>query len=180
MQVKGAVPMLLAWAAMVFCSTVVIAREGPPGKPDRAGASQKSGGPERGGPDRGGKDQQGKKKVKKNANGKALLGEKIKQNGKHAVGKLGKRTLTAEVQNGKVRNMAADDLAPKRVKSKQKMASLGGVSVASADALHFVQYDQWYYGYCFDDGYDLVCYWYPEEEVYWQDYEWEDYDSYYY
>jgi hypothetical protein len=174
MKMNRALPMLVAWAAMVFCSAAGAAgREDKPAKADRgAAAGQKDPG--------GGKGQHEKKKVKKNASGKALLGDKIKQNGKHAVGKLGKRTLTADVQGGKVRNMAADDLAPKRVKSKQKMASLGGVSVASAGALHFVQYDDWYYGYCFDDGYDLECYWYPEEEVYWEDYEWEDYDSYYY
>jgi hypothetical protein len=168
--------MLLAWAAMAFCGSVAAAPADKSGKADRPAAAQKSGSPERG----GGKGQQEKKKVKKNASGKALLGEKIKQNGKHAVAKLGKRTVTAEVQNGKVRTMAADDLAPKRVKSKQKMASLGGVTLASEGAFHFVQYDGWYYGYCFDDGYDLECYWYPEEEVYWEDYEWEDYDSYYY
>lgn len=172
MQVKRAVPMLLACAAMVFSGCIAVAKEGP-GK-DRGGA-QKSGGPEH-----GGKDHPGKKKVKKNASGKSLLGEKIKQNGKHAVGKVGKRTLTAEVENGKVRNMVADDLAPKRVKSRQKMASLGGGSIASGDLFHLAQYGGWYYGYCFDDGYELECYWYPEEEVYWQDYEWDDYDSNYY
>jgi hypothetical protein len=175
MHAKRVFPMVFAWAAMVLCGGLAAAGEAKPAKADRGAGAEKSGGPER-----GGKGQQEKKKVKKNASGKALLGEKIKQNGKHAVGKLGKRTLTAEVQGGKVRNMAADDLAPKRVKSKQKMASLGGVSVASGDLLHFVQYGGWYYGYCFDDGYDLECYWYPEEEVYWEDYEWEDYDSYYY
>lgn len=175
MQATRVFPLLLAWASMVLCGGTALAREDKPAKAERGAAAQKSGGPER-----GAKGQHEKKKVKKNASGKSLLGDKIKQNGKHAVGKFGKRTLTADVRDGKVRDMAADDLAPKRVKSRQKMASLGGVSVASDGGLHFVQYGEWYYGYCFDDGYDVECYWYPEEEVYWQDYEWEDYDSYYY
>jgi hypothetical protein len=174
MKATRVYPMLFAWAAMTFGGGMALAKEDKPGKADRGGAAQKSDGPER-----GNKGQNEKKKVKKNASGKALLGEKIKQNGKHAVGKFGKRTLTAEVQGGKVRNMMADDLAPKRVKTHQKMASAGGLTLVSA-GVQLAQYDTWYYGYCFDDGYDLECYWYPEEEVAWQDYEWDDYDSYYY
>src|SRR5258706_1099317 len=59
-------------------------------------------------------------------NGHNLLGAKLKQNGHHEVGKLGNRTLTADVENGKVKNMAAGDLPAKRVKTTMKIASLEG------------------------------------------------------
>src|SRR5687768_1694462 len=56
---------------------------------------------------------QGKEKPKKehkHANGKNALGEKIRKNGKHEVGKFANRTVTADVNNGKVRSMNAGDL----------------------------------------------------------------------
>ena len=117
----------------------------------------------------------------KHANGKALLGAKLKQDGKHQVGKLKDRAVVAEVKGGKVKNMSAGDLPMKRVKTKTKMAwNDGGLLRASwSGQVQLAQYDPWYYGYCFDDGYEFYCYWYPEEEVDYQDYYWEDYDPYY-
>src|SRR5260221_11468103 len=56
-------------------------------------------------------------------NGHALLGEKLKQDGKHAIGKLGSRDVTANVKGGKVTGMAAGELAAKRVQTKTKMAT---------------------------------------------------------
>src|SRR5258706_6400409 len=65
-------------------------------------------------------------------NGHALLGEKLKQDGKHAIGKLGNRDVTANVKGGKVTGMAAGELAGKRVKTKTKMASLDSGLVPAA------------------------------------------------
>ncbi len=42
----------------------------------------------------------------KHSNGHNALGAKLKQNGKHEVGKAGKETVSAEVNNGKVVNMS--------------------------------------------------------------------------
>jgi hypothetical protein len=112
-------------------------------------------------------------------NAHALLGAKLKQDGKHAVGKFKNRDVTAEVKGGKVVSMAAGDIAPKRVRTKTKMADSGGLMLASwGGQLQLAQYDTYYYGYCFDDGYDYDCYWYPAEDVDYQDYTWEDYDPY--
>jgi hypothetical protein len=177
MNKRFALPLVVAWACMTLSGAVIAA----PGdftqiaaaSPNKDGANEKGGGKERGAKENPGKE---KKKVNKHASGKGALGEKIKQNGKHAVGKFKNRTVTADVQGGKVRTMAADDLQPKRVKTQKKMADAGGTS----PLLHLAQYGGWYYGYCFDDGYDLECYWYPEEEVYWEDYSWDPYDDYYY
>ena len=122
------------------------------------------------------------KHMHKNMNGKGALGEKLKRNGKHEVGKIKDKTVTADVDNGKVRNMAAGDLPMKRVKSTMKMASVDGrlIPVAASGVIP-AQFTtiEYYYGYCFDDGYDLVCYWYEPEDVYYSDYYWGDYDPYY-
>jgi hypothetical protein len=59
------------------------------------------------------------------------------------------------------------------------MADSGGLMLASwGGQLQLAQYDTYYYGYCFDDGYDYDCYWYPAEDVDYQDYTWDDYDPY--
>jgi len=112
-------------------------------------------------------------------NAHAMLGAKLKQDGKHAVGKFKDREVTAEVKGGKVVAMAAGDLAAKRVRTKTKMAETGGLMLARWDgAVQLAQYTDYYYGYCFDDGYDFDCYWYPAEDVDYQDYTWDDYDPY--
>src|SRR5947209_8036586 len=64
--------------------------------------------------------------------GHAALGTKLHQKGKHEVGKIGNNTVTAEVENDKVVNMAAGSLPVKKVKSKKKMASLSGIITVSA------------------------------------------------
>src|SRR6266446_52621 len=133
--------------------------------------------------DRGEKGQQQAAKHKPaHMNGHNVLGAKLKQNGHPDVGKLGNRTVTADVANGKVNNMAAGDLAAKRVKTNMKMAFEGGVIPVPAGGagLQFAQYgDTTYYGYCFDDGVNYTCYWYTVEDVNYVDYTWDDYYPYY-
>ena len=68
--------------------------------------------------------ERGKGHKHKQMNGHNLLGAKLKQNGKHAVGKLANRDVTVDVKNGKVAAMQAGDLPMKRVKTKQKMAMI--------------------------------------------------------
>jgi len=100
-------------------------------------------------------------------NGHNLLGEKLRQNGKHQVGKIGKETVLADVSNGKVTGMSAGGIVPTKVKTNRKMASLNSAN------LHFVGYgdvqlaqiSDAYYGYCFDDGVDIYYYWYPASDV---------------
>jgi hypothetical protein len=167
---------LLVSASLLVSGTLAIAQ---PGKDKNGKAAN---GQQRG---------KGHKHAQKNAHN--LLGAKLKQNGKHALGKLANRDVIAEVRNGKVANMAAGDLAMKRVKTKQKMAMngsgiipavwTGGLQFAQlgGSGLQFAQYggDEYYYGYCFDDGYEFTCYWYPAEDVYYSDYSWDEYDPYY-
>ncbi len=157
---------LLACAALLIAADHALAK--PPSDKDKGAVTQE-------------------KKAKhshKQKNGKDLLGAKLKQDGKHNVGKLGKHDVVAEVKKGKVSKMAAGDLPVKHVKTKQKMTWLFDrpVRLASLGALQLAQYsdyDDYYYGFCFDDGYDYVCYWYSYDEVYYDEYEWDDYDPYY-
>src|SRR5258708_16253687 len=52
----------------------------------------------------------------------ALLGAKLKENGKHQIHKLGNNPVTAEVSNNKVVNMTARNLPVRKVRSTNKMA----------------------------------------------------------
>jgi len=103
----------------------------------------------------------------KHMSGHSALGAKLKQNGKHEVGKAGKETVVAEVSNGKVVNMSAGSLAAKKVKTKKKMAGLesGNMRLAANGDVQLAQVDVYYYGYGFDTGTEEYYYWYPAEDV---------------
>jgi hypothetical protein len=103
----------------------------------------------------------------KHIDGHNALGAKLKQNGKHEVGKAGKETVSAEVNNGKVVNMSAGSLPVKKVKSKKKMAGLesSNFKLAANGDIHLAQVDVYYYAYGFDAGLEEVYYWYPAEYV---------------
>jgi hypothetical protein len=105
--------------------------------------------------------------------GHSLLGAKLKQNGKHQVDKIGNAAVTAEVTNGKVVGMSATDpqkgpLPVRKVKSKKKMAALdrpGVIPASAGGGIDLAQDGYLYYAWCFDDGIDLWCYWYPADVV---------------
>ena len=104
-------------------------------------------------------------------NGHSLLGGKLRQNGRHEVDKAGQATVSAEVSGGKVTAMSAThpqkgNLPARKVKSNQKHAGLetGSVRIAAnADRIQLAQVV--YYAWCFDDGLDEYCYWYPADVV---------------
>jgi TRAP-type mannitol/chloroaromatic compound transport system substrate-binding protein len=99
-------------------------------------------------------------------NGHGLLGAKLNQNGKHEIGKAGNATVTAEVSNKKVVNMSAGSLPVQKVKSKKKMAKIGNIQLAANGEVQLAQViETYYYGYCFDTGVDVYCYWYPAADV---------------
>ena len=103
----------------------------------------------------------------KHVNGHDALGTKLKQNGKHEVGKAGTETVIAEVNSGKVVNMSAGSLPVQKVKSKKKMAGLdsGNLKLAANGEIQLAQVDVYYYGYGFDTGTEVVYYWYPATDV---------------
>jgi hypothetical protein len=97
-------------------------------------------------------------------NGHNALGAKLNQDGKHEVGKAGKNTVQAEVKGKKVVNMTAGNLPVRKVKSNKKMASADSFNLAANGEFKIAQSDV-YYAYCFQDGLDEYCYWYPATDV---------------
>ena len=112
-------------------------------------------------------------KKKNHQNGHALLGDKIKRNGKHKVHKAGKVDVSVDVRDGKVVNLAAShpqkgNLQVRKVKSRQKLAGSPPDSMTPGLILaqmQIAQYTDYYYGYWFDDGEDDWYYWYTVEFI---------------
>ena len=120
------------------------------------------------------------KKPKKHLNASQLLGEKIKQNGKHKLGKAGKADVEVDVKAGKVASLTAGSLSVKKVKSKQKLADVSpSVILASAtsDNIQLAQYSDWYYGYWVYADEEDYYYWFTADEVY-VDNSWVEYSDY--
>ena len=120
--------------------------------------------------DKGGAAQNGQKAHEHHHNnGHDLLSDKLKHNGKHQIAQLGTEPVVAEVTDGKVVNMTAGALPVHKYKSKHKMAGLdsnGMVRYAANGEIQLAQnYNDYYYAYCFDDGYVTTCYWYPSYDV---------------
>ena len=104
-----------------------------------------------------------KEKEKKNHDGQALLGEKIKQNGKHKLHSAGKKEVFAEVNNGKVVAVTAAGMQVKKVKSRKKLAEVtSGVILAGMEV---AQNEIYYYGYyVYDADFDYY-YWFTTDVV---------------
>jgi hypothetical protein len=100
-------------------------------------------------------------------NGHNLLGEKLNQNGKHEITRIGNNAVTAEVNNKKVVGMSAGNLPVRKVKSNKKMAGVGfdHLQIAANGEVQLAQAVDVYYGYCFDTGLDEYCYWYPASDI---------------
>ena len=107
-------------------------------------------------------------------NGHNLVGAKLKQNGRHQIDKAGQATVSAEVNNGKVTAMSANhpqkgNLPARKVKSRQNMAEMEqqrvhvAANVEDAQLAQAIVYTS--FGWCFDDGLDVYCYWYPADVV---------------
>ena len=102
-------------------------------------------------------------KQKHHLNGNALLGDKIKKNGKHKIHTAGKADVIAEVNNGKVVGVSAVGMQVKKVKSRQKLAeTTPGLILAS---MQLAQTDVYYYGYWVYDEFDDYYYWFTADIV---------------
>jgi hypothetical protein len=122
---------------------------------------------------RGGKEDKGggqtKPKKQKHENGKNLVGDKIKKNGKHELHKNGKHTAFVDVQDGKIRGVSVKhaekgDVPVKKYKKVVDASSSGIVPVN----LVLTQYmGTTYIGYSYyDDWGDEVIYWFPYDMIY--------------
>ena len=132
----------------------------PKDKPDHADKAGKADKPEHG-------------KKQEHKSGKALLGDKIKQNGKHKLETHGKNTASADVKDGKitgveVQNADTGNVPVKKYKTNQKMAQNGGGRYQLASLAPAQQYiDTVYIGFAYIDEYgDEIIYWFPYDMVY--------------
>jgi hypothetical protein len=125
----------------------------------------------------GGKGPEGKeKKAKqhKHQNGKDLLGDKIKKNGRHELQRHGKHTASVDVQDGKIRGVSVKhdekgEVPVKKYKTNKKMAdaTAGGVMPVSLLLVQAQSLGTTWIGYSYIDDYgDEVIYWFPYEMIY--------------
>ncbi len=107
----------------------------------------------------------------KHQNGKELVGDKIKTNGKHTLDTKGDHTVSVDVKNGKiaalhVKHAKKGELAVKKYKTSNKMATAGGLQYASLMLTQAQSLGTVYIGYAYYDDYgDEVIYWFPYEMI---------------
>ena len=105
----------------------------------------------------------------KHKNGKDVLGEKIKTNGKHKIAQNGAHAITVDVKDGKimafkVKHDKKGDVAVKKYKTSKKMAALD----TPQSPFVRVQYNvgTTWIGYSYiDDWGDEEIYWYPYDMI---------------
>ena len=119
-------------------------------------------------------DKEKKAKKHKHENGKDLVGDKIKKNGKHEFHKHGKHTAFVDVQNGKIKGVTvthADkgNVPVKKYKTNKKMvdASMGGIQPVNLILAQTQYLGVTWIGYSYIDDYgDEVIYWFPYDMIY--------------
>lgn len=115
----------------------------------------------------------GEQKAKRHEHhdGKSLLGDKIKTDGRHEFHKHGKFTASADVRGGKiagisVRHAEKGDVPVKKYKTNQKMAELTGAGLRPALIVQAQYVGTTYIGYSYIDDYgNEVIYWFPYDMV---------------
>ena len=105
-------------------------------------------------------------------NGKQMLGEKIKTNGRHVLEKKGNYTSEVDVQNGKIAGMhvkhaTKGDVPVKKYKTDKKMAQKGAhIAYASLHLVQDTYLGTTYIGYAYIDEYgDEEIYWFPYDMI---------------
>ncbi len=123
--------------------------------------------------DRGQQDGKEKKaKKQKHENGKTLLGDKIKKNGKHQFHTNGKHAAFANVKDGKitgvsVRHAEKGEVPVKKYKSSKKVVSADRLQRVSLQAVQATSLGTTWIGYAYiDDWGDEVIYWYEYDMIY--------------
>ena len=115
----------------------------------------------------------GKGKGKANhKNGKQLLGEQVKKNGKHVLDRKGANTASVEAKDGKIMGVKVKhdiqgDVAVTKYKTSKKMAHIEGLQLASLRLAQVQNLGTVYIGYAYYDeyGYEEI-YWFPYDMIY--------------
>lgn len=120
------------------------------------------------------KEPRGQQKAKKakHENGKSLLGEKLKQNGKHKLDQKGKHTAFVDVKDGKIAGVSVEHadkgkVPVKKYKTSQKVVDAGygfmhaSMRLAQSSGPIYIGFAYW------DDYYqEEVIYWFPYDMIY--------------
>jgi hypothetical protein len=110
---------------------------------------------------------------KEHVNGKDLVGDKIKKNGKHEFHQHGKFTASVDVSNGKiagvkVKHSEKGDVAVTKYKTSKKMAAAPRNEIQLASLVlaqdTYVGTTWIGYGYIDDDGNEVI-YWFPYDMI---------------
>jgi hypothetical protein len=120
------------------------------------------------------KEQGKEKKAKqhKHKNGKALLGDRIKTNGKHKLEQHGKHTAYANTREGKIAGITVESadggaVPVKKYKTSKKMVASGGMQPVSMQLAQAYSMGSTWIGYAYIDEWgDEVIYWYEYEMIY--------------
>ena len=123
---------------------------------------------------KGPQDKEKKAKKHKHEDGKALVGDKIKKNGKHEFHKNGKHTAFVDVQGGKIKGVSVThsekgNVPVKKYKTNKKMAdaSMGGIQPVNLILAQAQYLGVTWIGYSYIDDYgDEVIYWFPYDMIY--------------
>lgn len=123
--------------------------------------------------DQGGPDGKEKKvKQHKHQNGKALLGDRIKTNGKHKLEQRGKHAAFASVRDGKIAGVTVEHsekgaVPVKKYKTSKRMAAASGMQPVALQLAQAQSMGSIWIGYAYiDDWGDEVIYWYEYEMIY--------------
>jgi len=104
--------------------------------------------------------------------GKKLLGEKIKKNGKHTLDKKGNFETNVEGANGKitgvkVKHAKKGDVPVKKYKTSKKMVDAGTFQTVALTLAQAQYIGTTWIGYAYIDDYgDEVIYWFPYDMIY--------------
>lgn len=116
------------------------------------------------------KDGKKAKKAKHN-DGRKLVADKIKTNGRHAIDKKGPHTVAVDVKDGKIAGMhvkhqTKGDVQVTKYKTNKKMAQAGGLVLAGYQLTQLQSLGTTYIGFAYidEDGYEEI-YWYPYEMI---------------
>jgi predicted small lipoprotein YifL len=137
----------------------------PKDKPPKEQKEQKGGQKE---------DKEKKPKKAKHQDGKNLVGDKIKKNGKHKFHENGKHSASVDVVDGKIRGVSVTHaekgaVPVKKYKTNKKMAeaSAGGMQPVSMVLAQTQYLGTTWIGYAYiDDWGDEVIYWFPYDMIY--------------
>lgn len=165
------ITVILAATALATGSGGVLAQDKGKDK-DKDRQEQRDKGPKE---DRGGG--QDKPKRAKHHDGKSLVGDKVKKDGRHKIHDHGKHSASIDVKQGKVagvkvRHAEKGDVPVKKYKTNKKMAEAplasGIVPVVYPAQTYGTQYlGQTWIGYAYiDDWGEEVIYWFPYDMIY--------------